>query len=305
MEQRPSSINLTVRAVTAYVEGPARRAERVPDRVARAFGTAFLQRMSRSLTLPEISVILRAEKSREAGLALARAGSLEEATPLVAEARDAYTQAGLVGEACWAAETFQLAAESYLSYRRGSGAQARRDLYGSIELSIRLGTRGYRMDSRVLHLARNVVHVENALGSAALALAEAIGLALFLNGRLSAWPFAESPWTRLPSLDEPERLLARDELVGELERVRGRAQDAALAVKESDLDSLDPFLRDWVSVTNSYLTGDHARFLKFVIEYCSSCDAFMPQTRRAMCGYLIHCCRLEGREDLETELERA
>ncbi len=292
-------------AIAAFINSHANASGSLTERVARGFSAAYLLQMSKSLTFPEISTVLRAERARELGLTHARAGNLDEASRLIAEARIVSTDANLTNEALWAAESFQLAAESYLKYKCRRYGEARADLYGSIALSIRLGSeRGYRMDYRVLHLARNLVHIENLLGSKTVALAQAKRLCAFISGDAAAWPFSEHlRWEHVVVLDNHERLLAYDDTIGEIALATAENDGLCLEFTEADFARMDSFLQGWLKAFQAYRLGAPTEFLRFAIEHCSACEVAMPQTRRIIRACLGRLCLRYEQKDLARMLE--
>jgi hypothetical protein len=293
-------------AIHAFVSSGANPAGNLTERVSRRFGAAYLRQMSKSLTLMEVSAVLSAERVREAGLAEARAGDLVKASRLVAEARVTTVAANLSGEALWAAETFQLAAESYLNYRRRLYAEAAAELHGAIAVSIRLGSEcGYRMDYRILHLARNLVHTESVLGSKRIAVGQALRLGAFISGRATAWPFAQHQVEHLPVLDCDERTLAHDDTIGEIALASEGDHGPTIDLPEADLSDMDIFLQDWLRAIKAYWRGEPSLFLRLARASCSNLDVTMPQIQRVIRTYLSGLCTRLHRDDLGEVLRRA
>lgn len=276
----------------------------VTQQVARLFSAGYLRRIGTSLTLDEVATILAAERLRESGLTLARSGDLSGARVLLAQA--AAAQAGLAGEALWAAETFQRAALSYVSYRAGDANAAREDMLVSMRLSIRLGQeRGYPMDYRVLHLSRNLIHIDNLQGNKELALQMSLALGAFAAGSVEAWPFAVSaPWPRRVELDDEQRRLVADDLIGEIALAASTDIPLAAQIGDQALALLDPLLCDWIYAQDARQRGDASSFLRYLAAGGASL-LVLPQARRQLRANLAGLCRQSDRPELGAAIEAA
>jgi hypothetical protein len=251
--------------------------------VGKYFSAGFMRHMARILSLPEISRILQAEGMRESGLALARSGKLTEAEQLIQQAGEMARQGDLTGAAYVAAETFQLAAESYLAYRYHRYLSAYEKMITATQLSAQLAEEyRFKMGYRVIHLARNIMHIDNVLGDSKSALQDALKLSRYISGDLSAWPYEKTPHGQTAvTLYSEEYLLAQDEVAGEIALAFRNNVSLANAFDKDNVVA-DVHINRFLLGLARYYRGDSEPLSTYILENSQNDAVLTPQIRRSL-----------------------
>jgi len=100
----------------------------------KKYNAQYILKIARNVSLPEITVLIRASEIREKGLAAVKAGDTTNGGALLREARRIFSEAALSKEALVSADSFQYPAEAYLQYRRGEYDQAEASVLQAIML---------------------------------------------------------------------------------------------------------------------------------------------------------------------------
>lgn len=129
--------------------------------------------------------LAEAGRIREHALALGRAGRQEEAEATMKLARSFLWVAGLSSLGRVASDTFQQAAESYLSYRRGDYADASARITAAVDATDRLAAawgESFFTTGRRVHLLHNQVKLEARRGAMRDAVRLGAGILAYLAG---------------------------------------------------------------------------------------------------------------------------
>ncbi|MBN3815594.1 hypothetical protein G3N57_02795 [Paraburkholderia sp. Se-20369] len=207
------------RALQRYRAGLA-RAFTPGCNLERFHDTQQVLAMAERLSEPEIHTLGIATEYREGGLKAARAGDLDEARALVNRAREVYSKATLSREAVECAETYQSAAESYIRYKIGDFAAAERSMRESLARCELLANEyGYPLETRRVHLARNIARVLASAGDTEEALRISVQLLEYIGGVEAAWPMPYQGPPRRVHLDDESVVFILDQVVAEIVRL--------------------------------------------------------------------------------------
>ncbi len=189
-----------------------------PEEPGRGFSRSYLLRLSDSLGLQPITVILQAETIRERGLALSRQGDFERADSALRDAERMCEQADVPRHAYAAARTFQSAAEAYLAYRQGRYEMAVNLLREALEFSRVLSNDfGHDMEFRKVHLGRNIIRAQCFITSTIEVIHSTVKLVAYILGNTDQWPFGNEPsWAVKRPLTQAELVWSIDETITNL-----------------------------------------------------------------------------------------
>lgn len=208
--------NLIIRLQRAIKDHDRRnRCFQAPDNPGKAFSKSYLLNLADTLGLDQISVVLQAEPIRERGLALVRAGEIQDAELALSDAERHCAEASLSQHAYLAARTFQAAAEAYLAYRRRQYELAISLLEEALESSRVLSDDfGHDMEFRKVHLCRNIIRTQCYIVPANEVVQSTVALIAYILGNADRWPLRdEVPWSTGRSLADGEVLWSIDETI--------------------------------------------------------------------------------------------
>lgn len=291
---------LVVRAIVAYKAGLA-LGRPAATNLERRFNAAHVLEMSKRLPLDAIATLLKASHVREQGLALARAGELASATTTLDEARAIYVPASLSLEARAVADTFQLAADAYLQYRRDEHERAITSLRAALGLCSTLKDEyGYRVEVRRVHLARNIVRVQTASGNYGEALRLAYSLLHYLEGHGACWPFPELGLDTPPDELTAEELdMLADQLLGEVGLLLSGQPATVLKLMAAEqagclTQAFGPKLlraQNWLAAMRAAAEGAVGPFLTSAAAFFADGPGYLSQAWRTLAQELARVCQ--------------
>ncbi|WP_175991794.1 hypothetical protein, partial [Burkholderia stagnalis] len=133
-------------------------------------------------------------------------------------------------EAVECAETYQSAAESYIHYKIGDFAAAAKSMRESLALCELLADDyGYPLETRRVHLTRNIARVLASSGDREEALRISARLLEYIGGVEAAWPMPYEGPPRRAHLDNDSAVFILDQVVAEIVRLMQPNDPAARA----------------------------------------------------------------------------
>ncbi len=265
-------------AMAARDEGKAKAGSAVKD-LDGEYVSHLLLEMRKRLSLSEITTLLRASEIREFGLGLMRSGKLLGGEEAIRYADVLCRRTSLSPEASHIFECFQAPALAFLYYKQRKYADACSQLLSALKACQILSDEyKYNIESRRIHLARNIVRVKisaHCLNEAAVLAPAVIG---YLQGDVGLWPFPDQalllpPWPidsdLIPSLS--------DQLLGEI--VLLRSKNAAVAQQALKAAYLHLFRGQYGNNTSwrrvyigiaalyAHVDGDVVAFLRYATDF--------------------------------------
>lgn len=287
-------------AITSYRNGLA-KAKPPTFNPRELFSSQYLLKMARGLSLPEISVLLNAERIREAGLALARSGDVNRGRIALDEAREVCLQARLSKEATLAAQTFQTAAEAYVQYKVKNYLESFASLINSLESCRILNDEyDYNMEMRRIHLARNIVRIESFSDNLSEATRLASSMVRYIQGHGEFWPLNDLPlWSKTHSLAVQERWWCMDELLMEIGLLLAKPYPTAkqlLKLVGRDVfreETGNEFARvhTWFAAKQASVEDDAVGFVNHAIIFFSGGPGYLDRAWRELLVDFVQVCK--------------
>jgi hypothetical protein len=276
----------------------------------KKYNGQYILKLARSMSLPEITVLLRASGIREKGLASVKAGDTTKGAELLREARRIFSEAALSKEALLSADSFQYAAEAYLQYKKGEYDQAEASVLQAIMLCHVLRDEyEHQVEVRRIHLARNVVRVKTLAGNREEALRMASLLVGYVEGDQTQWPFRELPMTTAPDpLLAEERWALMDQVLGEIALLATRrgatshqlVSGSAGWLFTSGSTAVGEFARvhAWLTARRASIEGDVRGFLTHGIVFFAEGGNCLRRAWRELSLDLMDLCKEIAPEQL-------
>lgn len=190
--------------------------------------------VARRLTEPECKILAQATQLREEGLRQSRNGADIEAINSVERARTILDAGGLSPEAYLLGDSFQLAAEAFLRYRKLDYENAQQLLLTAMGSCRDLFLNyGYDVAMRRVHLGRNVVRIVRDRGRPIEALHLALGLIRYIERDAEAWPWPELSVADERRLTLDMRHALMDQVLSEIARITAATEPALLLILDS------------------------------------------------------------------------
>jgi tetratricopeptide (TPR) repeat protein len=276
----------------------------------KEYNTRYILQIARSMSLPEITALLRASAIREKGLALIKAGDATKGAEFLREARRIFSEAALSKEAFVSADSFQYAAEAYLEYKKGDYAQAEASLLQAIILCHVLRDRyEHQVEVRRIHLARNIVRVKSLVGNREEALRMASLLVGYVEGDRTQWPLRELSMTAAPDpLLAKERWALMDQVLGEIAMLATRRVPTSHELLSgsagwlflSGSKAAGEFARvhAWLAARRASIEGDARGFLTHGIIFFAEGANYLRRAWRELSLDLMDLCKEIASEQL-------
>jgi hypothetical protein len=304
--------DLVSKTISSYRHGQS-RASALSIKTDEQYSEQYLLQLAKRLSSFEISIILKASKVRERGLALARSGDVHNGGKALDTAREIYVETNLSREALVTAEAFQAAADAYLQYKRKEYSEACASLVAALKAcQILRDEYGHNLvEMRRIHLVRNIIRVESVAGNLNKAMRLAGSILRYIEGCNECWPFPELRLLTLPDpLTLEEKWVLMDQILGEIASLLANPKDTArqlLKVSESylfrrDIDSQFAQVHLWLAAMRASVEEDLECFLNNAIRFFSDGPGYLDQAWRKMVQHFVQICMEVAPEALLQEL---
>jgi hypothetical protein len=260
--------------------------------IEKQHNKAHLLTLAQRVSLPQIIVTLSAASIREKGLNLIRLGDLEGGAKLLTNARNTYCDQPMDLEAYQSADSFQLAAEAYLRYKRADYRHAEALLFRSLEACEVLHTHfQHKVTVRQVHLLANIVRLRQRDDRCEEALELATGILgwLYDDGAV-ALPASNITHSDAGSLRLAERLGLADQTLDSFSFATN-APNATLTVscpdprqlydRLSETSGLPDVINDWLCAKRSAIANQVERSIVSAIGFLLH-SRHLPRLTRAM-----------------------
>ncbi|MFD6115525.1 hypothetical protein ACFWG0_36320 [Streptomyces yangpuensis] len=262
-------------AAEALARGIARPS--LPRRDAEAdIAADYTERIRRDLTKGEARLLESISGPRERGLALCRAGRIQDGGSLMAHARGMLTRAKISREAFVLADSFLCAAEGFVHFTSGGTDAAVSSMLLALDRCRELrDSWNYPVEGRRIHIACNTERVRVEAGhtqESSVVLAQLLNLIDTSDRRY--WPYPHLEYDSEPDrLDDDVRWELTDQALAVLARLDPKAlgQVAALFAWP-DGEATSP----WAARARCFTEALHADASGDLEAFLTSCAAFFP-----------------------------
>lgn len=264
--------------------------------IDRRYNTAYILRISKSLSLPEISMLLSLSEMREQGLLLLRKDDLPAGMALLEAAGQPCSHVELSEEALLLLESFQTAAQAFLQFKLAAYDEAVSLLYRAIDsLETLHDLYGHEAAVRRIHLARNIVHVLSRANRGEEALCLNSELLKYLTGN-NPWPIhTEAAGSLLEEISRQEKIMLGGQLLMEMDYLLIKPPLPRKEMSEVCIDLIQTIsAQAELQVVACALAAQHALFeddellfLKHTLSFFSDKDVqYLPGVKRQLINKL-------------------
>lgn len=292
--------DIIIRTAKSYKEGLLKSSDPLKN-PSSIFSRQYLLNMSKNLLLPEISILLSAEKIREQGLKAAREDDIDNSIILISNSRSMCIQDSLSNEAIISAETFQSAAEAFIQYKKGNYHNAYELLRKSLECSQILNDQyGYNMELRKLHLTRNIIRVYSFIDCYEQSTYLAGCMIKYIEGNREYWPSSLlGTWSKHNEITLQEKWWSMDEILGEFKIILTQPQDISLQIINKmdqslfviDDNNIFSKVHVWLAAIRAFINGDLLDFLNLADIFFIDGSPYLTQAWKEISSRFICICR--------------